>query len=212
MSIFSIFSRSKVFCVGRNKTGTTSVAEVLRQFGYAVGNQNKAEALMGDWAQRDFRRIIHYCRFADAYQDVPFSLPYTYQAVDSAFPGSKFILTVRCSAGEWYDSLTRFHSGLMGKGRLPTPDDLKEYPYAGRGWLWRQQTLVYDVDETTLYDRQIYTQHYDQHNAQVVDYFRHRPGDLLVVNLADGDAMERLCHFLGKPYTGQTMPHLNQSK
>jgi len=211
MNILSLFSRSKIFCVGRNKTGTTTIAEALRQFVYTIGRQSKAEALMEVWSQRNYRRIIRYCRFADAYQDVPFSLPYTYQAVDNAFPGSKFILTVRDSASEWYSSLTRFHTKLIGKKRLPTPEDLKEYPYVARGWLWRQQTLVYGVNEDTLYDAQIYQRHYEQHNSQVIDYFRHRRNDLLILNLNDPHAMKALCEFLNKPYRGQAMPHLNRS-
>jgi hypothetical protein len=32
-----------------------------------------------------------------------------------------------------------------------------------------------------------------------------------VLNVADSDAMERLAAFLGLPYGGQTMPHVNSS-
>mgnify|MGYP001071861441 CR=1 FL=1 len=45
----------------------------------------------------------------------------------------------------------------------------------------------------------------------VEDYFGHRPDDLLVLNLSQADAMQRLCDFLGKPYNGATMPRLNRS-
>lgn len=74
--------RQKVFVVGRNKTGTTSIAGALKDAGFVVGCQQQAELLIDDWINRDFREIIKYCKSADAFQDIPFSLPYTYQAVD----------------------------------------------------------------------------------------------------------------------------------
>ena len=200
-----------MFGIGRNKTGTTSLALALENLGYRVGDQSAAEELMEDWAIRDFRRLIRYCRSADAFQDVPFSLDYTYQAVDVAFPGSRFVLTVRDSPEQWYESLTGFHTKIVGRGRLPTADDLREFPYRYKGWLWRQQQLIYGADETTLYDRELYVEQYRRHNESVRDYFRHRPGDLLVLNLADPSSARALCEFLDLPYDGQPMPHEKRS-
>ena len=97
MSIFRA-RKNKVFVIGSNKTGTTSLGAALNNLGYQLGNQLEAEMLIDDWAKRDFRRIIKYCRTADAFQDIPFSLNFTFQAVDAAFPGSKFILSVRDDA------------------------------------------------------------------------------------------------------------------
>lgn len=123
----------KIFCIGRNKTGTTSLAQALTDLGYRVGDQRTAELLMEDWGQRDFKRIIQYCHTADAFQDIPFSLRYTFQAIDTAFPGSKFILSVRDSADQWYQSLVRFHSMRLenrtGIRRVPSIEDIKEDTY-----------------------------------------------------------------------------------
>ena len=94
----------KIFCIGGNKTGTTSIKKVLEDLGYRIGDQRTAELLMEDWGKRDLRRLIRYCHTADAFQDVPFSYVYTFQAMDAAFPGSKFILTLRNSYDQWYQS------------------------------------------------------------------------------------------------------------
>jgi len=204
--------RPKVFCIGQNKTGTTSVESVLRQLGYKIGNQAKAELFMHDWAKRDFRKIVKFCRNADAFQDIPFSNDFTYEILDYAFPGSKFILTVRNNKDEWYESLIRFHTKLIGKGRVPTADDLKEFPYRYKGWMWETMQLKNGIDESTLYDYKIYTDQYEKYNQLVVKYFKYRPDDLLVVNLADSDALKRLYEFLGYKFDGSEMPHLNQSK
>jgi hypothetical protein len=209
---YTFFNRPKIFCIGANKTGTTSVEAVFRSLGLKVGNQEKAELLLHDWAKRDFRNIIRYCRWAEAFQDVPFSYPETFRAMDSAFPGSKFILTVRNSSDEWFESLVRFHSRLIGKNRVPSADDLRQYNYRYPGFIWDAQRLRYGATETTLYDRELYIHGYEDHNRQVIEYFKDRPDALLVLNIAEADAMRKLLTFLGYPYTGQIMPHMNASK
>jgi len=206
----------KVFCVGRNKTGTTSLQHALASLGYKVGNQREAELLIEDWGQRDFRRLIQYCHTADAFQDIPFSYPYTFQAMDAAFPESKFILTVRDSSDQWYQSLVRFHSKrveqLTSEQRVPTLEDVRSDPYIHEGYLWRVRELVAAASGSKeAYPETELKQHYEWHNNLVLDYFRHRPNDLLVLNLADSDSMQRLCCFLGKPNAKIDMPHMNQS-
>ena len=177
-----------------------------------MGRQDTAELLIHDWAKQDYRRIIKYCRSADAFQDLPFSYPGTYEAVDKAFPGSRFILTVRRSADEWFDSLVRFHTSIVGKGRIPTADDLRQFQYRYPGFLWDVARLRYGADEPTLYSRELYTRCYEEHNRQVREYFKARPDDVLELNVADDDAMERLLPFLGYPYSGEKMPHKNPSQ
>ncbi|MFW6046624.1 MAG: sulfotransferase [Candidatus Woesearchaeota archaeon] len=104
----------KVFCVGLNKTATKSLYSAMEDLGFKVGDQRVAEKLFDYWIRRDFKRFIRYCRKAEFFQDVPFSLPYTFIVMDQAFPGSKFILTVRDDEEQWYHSLTRFHEKLWG--------------------------------------------------------------------------------------------------
>lgn len=204
--------RPKVFCLGANKTGTTTIASVFRDHGFRVGNQRRAELLIKDWAVGDYRRIIEYCRTAEAFQDIPFSYPDTYRAMDQAFPGSKFILTVRNDPNEWFDSLVRFHTKLIGKNHPPSADDLRSFSYIYRGFLWDAMRLRYGDDETLLYNREWYCKCYQEHNHAIQQYFQERPDDLLIINVAEPDAMQRLLAFLNIPYTGQTMPHMNASK
>ena len=203
--------KQKVFCIGRNKTGLTSLGQALEGFGYKLGNQRKSELLLDDWAKKDFAKIIRHCRTADAFKDVPFSLDHTFEIVDQAFPGSKFILSVRENAAEWYDSHIRYDTRALGKGRLPVADDLKSYTYRKPGWYWQLHQYVYHIDESTLYDRDTYIKHYENYNRNVIEYFKNRPDDLLVINLKDDNAMEKLCNFLNIKYAGRSMPHLNKS-
>ena len=204
--------RKKVFCIGFNKTGTTSLGFALSILGVQVGDQTEGESLIEDWARRDFRRLIDYCRSADAFQDVPFSLPYTYAVLDHAFPGSKFILTERRNGDEWFDSLTRFHTKLFDNGRLPNKADMLAFGYHAPGWFWRAHQLAFNVDESNLYDRAHYVAQYECHSRQVRDYFLHRTGDLLILNVANPNAMNDLCEFVGASCDGRAMPHLNSSR
>lgn len=204
--------KAKVFVIGRNKTGTTSITEVLANCGYRLGDQREAENLVEDWMRRDFRALIRYCKKSDAFQDVPFSMAYTYQAMDAAFPNSKFILTVRDNAEQWYRSLTRYHSKLLNVENCPpTLEQLKVFPYVEPGWMWRQQQIVYGATEETLYEPELYKNHYNQHTSDVNNYFRYRSKDLLTVNLSHESAAADLARFLGVAISDISIPHLNRS-
>jgi hypothetical protein len=203
--------KQKVFCIGRNKTGTTSMARAFTKLGLIVGEQWLAERLLHDWARRDFRRLFLYCHTAQAFQDVPFSWPFTFQALDQKFPGSKFILTVRDSPEQWYESLTRFHAVLFGHGRIPTLDDLKAATHIYPGFVFEANRLLYNTPPDEPYNKDQLIASYNAHNDAVLEYFRHRPGDLLVLNVAEPDAYDRLCKFLGKPCTGEKFPWENRT-
>src|SRR5690554_812633 len=75
-------SDPKIFGIGANKTGTTSLKAAMRAMGYSIGDQRIAENLVTDWAKRDFARIVEYCRSAQFFQDIPFSKPYTFVVLD----------------------------------------------------------------------------------------------------------------------------------
>ncbi|MBV8658718.1 MAG: hypothetical protein JO142_12915 [Burkholderiales bacterium] len=202
---------SKVFCIGHNKTGTTSVEVALKTAGYRIGDQATGEQLIGEWAKGRFEQIIALCHSADAFQDIPFALKHTYRVLDEQFPGSKFVLTVRSSSDEWFNSISQFHKKIIGKGRIPTADDLKTHVHLEQGWLWRMQQSVYGIDEDTVYSPNLYKQYYESHNAEIIDHFKDRPDDLLILNLAEPDAMSKLCGFLGFSACGTHMPHENRT-
>ena len=202
----------KVFCIGQNKTGTTSMGELLRSLGYKLAPQAPAEMMIDDWAKRDFSKIVKFCKKYDAFQDIPFSLPYTYQALDSAFPDSKFILTVRSSPEEWFDSLLRFTKKRLGLNRQPEWSDLENDPYRFKGFTGKVSKIIYGPN-TNLFDKCEYIKSYIIHNEIVENYFIFRPKNFLRVNLASSDCLEEILGFLGHPEksTNTALPHLNKS-
>ncbi len=202
----------KVFCIGRNKTGTTSLELGLKNLGFRLGNQRAGELLIEAWAERNFKPIIELAYTADAFQDIPFSLPYTYQALDQHFPNAKFILSLRDSAEHWYSSMVRFHSKLWADGvRVPTTEDLKHANYIRKGYPYQARQLIYDVPLDDPYNKQCLFEHYYRHNENVRDYFRHRPNKLIVVNVSKPGDYNKMCNFLGKEPVGNDFPWLNKS-
>lgn len=211
--MFSFFKKpSKVFCIGQNKTGTTSMGELLRSLGYRLAPQEPAEMMIEDWGKRDFSKIVKFCKKYDAFQDLPFSLPHTYQALDVVFPNSKFILTVRSSPDEWFDSLLRFTKKRLGLNRIPEWSDIENDTYRYKGFTAKVSKVIYGTN-TNLFDRHEYIKAYTMHNDIVEHYFRFRPKEFLKVNLSSPYSLNEILDFLGHPdkSTQAALPHLNKS-
>lgn len=193
-----VSGKRKIFGIGLNKTGTTSLQKEMVDLGYIAGGQQKAELLFDDWVKRDFKRIIKYCYSAEFFQDIPFSLPYTFIAMDQAFPGSKFILTLRDSAEQWYNSLIQFHGKIWADGRIPpTSEDLKNAKYIYKGYPYHINMHIYNVTDNAPYSKDILMEHYQNHERSILEYFRFRPDDLLVIRVKEDSDYTKFCEFLG---------------
>jgi hypothetical protein len=219
----------RYFGIGANKSGTTSLHKAFLSLGLVVSPQIRYERLLPHWIDRNFKVIIDQVQAdgSDAFQDVPFSLGFTYQALDLAFPGSKFILTERSTSDVWFESIRNYHGKWFNRTKMvslnstkwntPTISDIKHARYVYPGWLYSFVKSVFDLpndDEAAsklLYNKDHFIRYYEWHNLAVKLYFSNRPDDLLVLNVEDNDAMERLCNFVGKPCPGQTFPHQNQT-
>lgn len=205
--------RPKVFCVGANKTGTTTVRSVLEQLGYSLGDQARGERLLPEWNRRDFGSIARYCRSATAFQDVPFSLPYTFIALDQRFRASKFILTVRDTPEQWFTSITRFHSGLWADGvRTPSAEELQRSRYRYRGFAYQYMKYAFGTSDDDLYNADVLKDVYRRHIESVQDYFRSKPDQLITINVARTEDYARLCEFLGVSSGEQDFPWENRTK
>lgn len=190
--------QAKIFCIGQNKTGTTSIQKAFIELGFKVGDQRKAELLWREYWQGDFDSIIKYCKTAEVFQDFPFSFPNTYKYLDKAFPNSKFILTVRNNPDEWYSSVINFHAKLFGNGRKLTLQEVQNIDYITKGWIWNNMRKLYDLTEDDdPYDEVKLKSFYIKYNMDVLDYFSNRKNDLLVLNLSEKKAYKEFCDFIG---------------
>jgi len=188
------------------------MAGALKELGYYVAPQRPAELLLQDWYDRNFKSIIRFVKFnGQAFQDVPFSLPDTFKALDRAFPDSKFILTIRDDADQWYRSVTSFQAKLFGNGNLPVKADLLKAKYVYEGWMWMASRLIYNTPEDDIYNKEILLRHYDEYNKSVIEYFQDRQDKLLVINLKEQDVSRKLSLFLGAGKILEEMPWQNKT-
>lgn len=176
----------KIFGVGFQKTGTSTLREALKVLGYRV--KDCSPRTLFPILRKDWNKVLKILKNFDAAEDTPWY--YIYEDLDRLVPNSKFILTVR-EEESWYKSVARHI------GDLRSPEH--EWIY-GRG-----KGLPKDYKENTL---QVYT----QHNLDVIHYFRDRPEDFLVMDFAAGDGWEKLCEFLGKDVPNDPFPHANNSR
>jgi hypothetical protein len=57
----------------------------------------------------------------------------------------------------------------------------------------------------------IFIARYERHNKEVLEYFKDRSDDLLVLRLAEGDGWKQLCQFLQKDVPNSDFPHENKA-
>ncbi len=180
-------ARPKVFCIGFQKTGTTSLHAALTMLGY------KTAAVVGrDWsaarlAAEGASLCIETAKKFDAAQDMPW--PIFFRELDAAYPGSKFILTIR-DGERWFGSIEK-HFG-------DRPDEM--------------QRFIYGEDAAApAGNKDRYLEVFSRHERFVRAHFADRPGDLLVVNLETGDGWQELCPYLGAPIPAEDFPQKNRA-
>lgn len=180
-------NRPKVFCVGFQKTGTTSLHAALTTLGYrtaaVIGDDLSADEL----AKSGAKLCVEAAKRFDAVEDMPW--PIFFRELDAAYPDSKFVLTVRDADG-WFGSI----DGHFGDRES------------------EMQAFVYGRDAAAPRgNRQRYVDVFNRHNAAVRAHFADRPYDLLEMDLTAGDGWAELCGFLGDPVPHTPFPVKNRS-
>lgn len=164
----------KVFVVGLNKTGTTSLGDALRFVGYRrLGwGDFTSRKLFHDWYSGNLEPLIKCTTEYDAFEDLPW--PFVYQEMAALYPDSKFILSTRANAEVWWKSISR-HT-------------------ARRVWIGHELTYgSYSAAE----DKDGYIDLYLRHQQDVRQFFKDQPGRLLDLNIDEGADWTTLCEFLG---------------
>lgn len=176
---------TKVFVIGFQKTGTTSLGKALEGLGYSVCGVVGADDVSPE--SEAYREKIN-CSLSvhDAFQDNPWCI--LYKELDNRFPGSKFILTLRPTE-KWILSVVN-HFGST----------------------YRPLTKwIYGVDYP-VGNEQVFIDRYERHNAEVLEYFADRKNDLLVISSKEDYSWKKICGFLDKPEPDLPFPYSNRSK
>ena len=186
-------AEQKVFGLGLSKTGTSSLTEALNLLGVpSIHYPHDARTLQELRAGRYRLSILDEFQGATDIAVAPF-----YAQLDRAFPGSRFILTVR-EKEAWLRSC-EVHWRLLMQWWENFPDFKRFHEFAS--------ACAYGAVE---FSRERFSSVYDTHAAGVRAYFRERPGDLLVMDICAGDGWEKLCPFLGLDAPAAPFPHANE--
>jgi hypothetical protein len=179
----------KIFGIGFQKTGTSSLNRALRILGYNAAGGIRINHPKGVTIEPPLTKgkvlpvALARVGAADAFSDNPW--PLLFRELDAAFPGSKFVLTHR-EPDLWLASMLR-HFG-------DRPSDVMQW--------------IYGVPCPKGHEvRCLHV--YMGHNDAVRAHFAGRPDDLLEMDIGGGQGWLELCTFLGRPVPKEAFPHDN---
>lgn len=183
----------KIFCIGLHKTGTVSLEAALQKLGFRTRHGWVKHSDMIKKAIHDGKKPLEYLNMDIGFNDPGADYAYLdlyavrdhFVWMDKHYPGSKFILTVR-EENQWVESVKR-----QIKKR---PDSPFFHQYYFQNELqWRNFKRM--------------------HENTVMEYFIHRPNDMLIINIPQGDGFAKLCDFLNMDMSGlpNEFPHKNKS-
>lgn len=200
----------KIFCIGYNKTGTTSLERLMNNNNIISAPQRPFEYNLESYFYDNYSTFVKMIK-NDYYeytffQDVPFSLPNFYKTLDEEFENAKFILTVRDTEDVWYNSMVRFYKKMFLN--FYNPKNIGGYVY--EGVLFKILTQVYGAPKEDPYNEKILKNSYLNHILEVKEYFKDRD-NLLVINLKEDNLIEKLEKFIGNEFKKKDIPHLNKS-
>ena len=165
----------KIFGVGLQRTGTTSLASMMLQLGFRTCHFALHDEIFDQ---------------ADAVFDTPVYA--RYQELDIKYPGAKFILTTR-DPDAWLASFKRTICSMKGFNPLrPTSPNYLSYQ------------KVFGTTDVMHNDAQLRLK-FIEHEITVKEYFMRRPADLLTLTidkLSNDEMWAQVCSFVDKEQQG----------
>lgn len=178
----------KVFGVGANKTGTTTLGRCLQRLGYRHAFWDPDVAF--PVARGDLTCAFDVIESFDSFADWPW--PLIFRELDEQYPDAKFILTTRPDSRTWAESLAaHLHRERVVHGAEHVVEE-----------------IIFGAPTPDGFESQ-YMTWYEHHNASVREHFAGRPGKLLDVCWETGSGWPELCEFLGHPLVAEPLPHAN---
>lgn len=116
---------SKVFCIGYQKTGTTTLGRSLKMLGYNHSSFDHETYLNNYKYELKIDKIIDYTSKFESFDDMPWLKIDIIPILDQTFPNSKFIYLER-DEESWKKSMNNWHYKKFG--HYPDIDQrLREY-------------------------------------------------------------------------------------
>lgn len=181
----------KVFGIGLPKTGTKTLGDCFRELGFKHRSFDMRLAVQAK--RNELAEVLAEAERYETFEDWPWF--FLYRELDQRFPNSRFVLTLRKDTDAYLASL-KMHHERQG---------IRRKDFVKRAW-W-DDVFGFPPDQWDYARSAI---RYERHNRAVLEYFKNRPDDLLVVCWERGDGWDSLCAFLHKRVPRRPFPHLNQ--
>jgi hypothetical protein len=183
---------NRIFCIGLNKTGTSSLNTALEILGFKSVHYKCRKGQIQKIIEVNYKSGINLLTGIseyDAYTDwCSPSTNHVFTLLDKQYPNSKFILTTR-DVESWLISRERH----VRKNRRNLAELQKQHP----------TNTWYNIDKT------VWRKEFIEHHAHVLEYFKTREDDLLVIDFTKGEGWEKVCPFLNLPIPEQPFPRRN---
>lgn len=177
----------KIFGIGLNKTGTTTLGSALEILGYSKHVKSNLD-LLKSWQEGHYEPLWRTVEQNNNFEDWPW--PLVYQEVFEKYSDAKFILTVRKDENAWFKSLCK-HAEKTG------PTEHRKIVYGSY--------MPHDFEDT-------YKKFYMDHNVAVERFFeKHAPEQLLKICWEYDDGWKELCDYLKLEVPKKKFPVLNRS-
>lgn len=160
--------KEKVFVIGFQKTGTTSLEHALKYLGYRVygGDKNIMKFTELECLNNYIKEtLVNW----DAVQDMPW--PMFYKELYDLYPNAKFILTIR-DQKKWIRSVVTYFASI----RIPLHQKIYGVPCA-EGHEHR------------------YLEIYTENNEKIIKFFSDKP-NFLIMEMGKNFNYKTLCNFL----------------
>ena len=179
----------KVFGIGLNKTGISTLKQCFRVLGYTHKTHDRD--LLVDYREGRMDRIETAMEAHDSFEAWPWGLMYR-EIFERYGREARYILTLRKTPDTWLTSLKN-HS------LQSNPDENSRY-------------LAYGYDYPHGYEAE-HLAIYRKHEADVRAFFaKHGASDCLkVLCWEKGDGWEDVCDFLGHDIPDRAFPHANKT-
>ena len=189
---------NKIFCIGMNKTGTSSIhaafleldlkslhhghAECSTLKEHLASAQSLANMILDN--HKSGKKLLKHINEYDAYSDIG-PVINKFDILDHQYPNSKFIYTDR-DTEEWIDSRRRHVlRNLANEDKGLYKSDFSQIEEEK----WRKRKSI--------------------HLNKVKKHFENRPESLLFIRITEGEGFEKLCPFLGFECINKPFPKKN---
>lgn len=219
------FNKKLIVGIGLQKSGTTTLAKAMAKLGingkqyspeiisdeWHIGSEAAPDGVTFDLKNLNFDLFNEYSFTSD--NPAPFKE--VYQAIEQQFPNAKFILTTRMEE-KWISSVKKHTAQQMYL-------DVLKYRRENYKGFDEQTSLIWSCDNMGLLDYLYSTPYvklddaafsakFRKHEAEVMEYFKDKPGKLLVINIDKGAGWKEICDFLNVPIPKERFPHSHTYK